>query len=128
MRRVSVSSGEEMVDLNQDFPGRGAGGGSEMSDVRVSFRVRKSEYRFWTTKLRRGRRRVMLYCVYGFSLGTLERVVDGMVISTGGAIVVIQQWVFYLDSLSVLCGHELCCLMLMLRLFMSWGCVVTLGS
>jgi hypothetical protein len=42
-RRVSVSSGEDAVDLNQDFEGRGAGGGSDMSEVRELWRERKSE-------------------------------------------------------------------------------------
>jgi len=32
-----------MVDLNQDLPGRGAGVGSGIRDVRLVFRVRKSE-------------------------------------------------------------------------------------
>lgn len=38
-----MSSGEEMVDLNHDFPGRGAGVGSAIRDVSVVFKVRKSE-------------------------------------------------------------------------------------
>jgi hypothetical protein len=42
-RRVSVSSGEEAVDLNQDFPGRGAGGGEDIREVRALCRVAKSE-------------------------------------------------------------------------------------
>lgn len=33
-RRVSVSSGDEAVDLNQDLPGRAAGGGDETREVR----------------------------------------------------------------------------------------------
>jgi len=45
--------------------------------------------------------------VYGFSLGTDERVVDGMVISTGGAMVVVQRfivsiWIRYMWY--VVCG------------------------
>lgn len=43
MRRVSVSSGEEAVDLNQDFEGRGAGGGEETIEVREECRAEKSE-------------------------------------------------------------------------------------
>jgi hypothetical protein len=84
-----VSSGEEAVDLNQDFEGRGAGGGEETTDVREMWRVAKSEYRFWTTKVRRGRRRVMLYRVNGFSFWLLERMVEGIEISRGGAIVLV---------------------------------------
>jgi hypothetical protein len=38
-----VSSGEEVVDLNQDFEGKGAGGGEETRDVREEWRVTKSE-------------------------------------------------------------------------------------
>jgi len=45
--------------------------------------------------------------VYGFSLGTDARVVDGMVISTGGAMVVVQRfivsiWIRYMWY--VVCG------------------------
>ena len=43
MRRVSVSSGDEAVDLNQDFAGRGAGGGEETRDVSEEWSVTKSE-------------------------------------------------------------------------------------
>lgn len=43
MRRVSVSSGEEAVDLNQDLAGRGAGGGEETTEVREVWRLAKSE-------------------------------------------------------------------------------------
>jgi hypothetical protein len=42
-RRDSVSSGEEAVDLNQDFEGRGEGGGSEIREVREEWRDTKSE-------------------------------------------------------------------------------------
>jgi hypothetical protein len=43
MRLVSVSSGEEAVDLNHDFAGRGAGGGWLTIEVRELWRLRKSE-------------------------------------------------------------------------------------
>ena len=43
IRRASVSSGDDAVDLNHDFDGRGAGGGWEMRDVRLVCRVTKSE-------------------------------------------------------------------------------------
>jgi hypothetical protein len=43
IRRVSVSSGEEAVDLNQDFPGKGAGGAWEMREMRELWRFAKSE-------------------------------------------------------------------------------------
>ena len=43
MRRVSVSSGEEAVDLNQDLPGKAAGGAWDTRDVRLLWRVTKSE-------------------------------------------------------------------------------------
>jgi len=38
-----VSSGEEAVDLNQDFAGRGAGGGEETREVSWLWRVQNSE-------------------------------------------------------------------------------------
>ncbi len=38
-----MSSGEEVVDLNQDLAGNGAGGGEEMRAVREVWRAAKSE-------------------------------------------------------------------------------------
>lgn len=38
-----MSSGEEAVDLNQDFEGRGAGGGEDAREVRDEWRATKSE-------------------------------------------------------------------------------------
>lgn len=43
IRRDSVSSGEEAVDLNQDLDGKGAGRGEETREVREEWRVTKSE-------------------------------------------------------------------------------------
>ena len=63
LRRSSASSGEETVRVNHDFEGSGAGGAAPAWDVRRLWRVVKSEYRFWSVKERRGRRRVMLYMV-----------------------------------------------------------------
>jgi FKBP-type peptidyl-prolyl cis-trans isomerase 2 len=42
-RLVSVSSGEEAVDLNHDFAGKGAGGGAFTIDVNDLWRSTKSE-------------------------------------------------------------------------------------
>jgi hypothetical protein len=42
-RRSSVSSGEEAVDLNQDFAGKGAGGGEEIMEERDWWSDTKSE-------------------------------------------------------------------------------------
>jgi hypothetical protein len=43
LRRDSVSSGEAVVDLNQDFEGREAGGGLEARDLNVESRLVNSE-------------------------------------------------------------------------------------
>ena len=55
-----MSSGEEVVRVNHDLEGSGAGGATPAWDVRRLWRVLKSEKRFWRVKERRGRRRVML--------------------------------------------------------------------
>lgn len=53
-----------MVFLNQDFAGRGKGGGVlEFWEVSVVCRVVKSEYRFWSVHDRSGWRRVIVYKV-----------------------------------------------------------------
>ena len=59
-RRSSVNCGEDVVRVNQDLRGSEAGGAASAWDVRLSWRVRKSEYLFWTVNERRGRRNVML--------------------------------------------------------------------
>ena len=43
LRRSSVSSGEEVVRVNHDFEGSGAGGEAPAWDVRRPWRVVKSE-------------------------------------------------------------------------------------
>lgn len=43
LRRSSVSSGEEVVRVNHDFEGSGAGGGAPAWDVRRLWRFVKSE-------------------------------------------------------------------------------------
>ena len=43
LRRSSVNSGEEVVRVNHDFEGSGAGGAAPIWDVRRAWRVVKSE-------------------------------------------------------------------------------------
>lgn len=43
LRRDSVSSGEDEVERNQDFAGRGEGGGAEVCERRVSSSWANSE-------------------------------------------------------------------------------------
>lgn len=78
-----------MVRENHDFRGSDAGGVASACDLRVSCRVRKSEYLFWTANDRRGSLRVMLYSVYG--LAVMEVCVSGIAISTEGAMVFVPE-------------------------------------
>ena len=60
LRRCSVSSGDDVVRVNHDFPGSETGGAVPASAARLLWRLANSEYRFCNVKDRRGRRRVML--------------------------------------------------------------------
>jgi len=58
--RSSVSCGFDVVRENHDFRGSEAGGVAPLCEVRLSWRVVKSEYLFWTVNERSGSLKVIL--------------------------------------------------------------------